>query len=77
MSDAVSFITFGKHMYHLNIEMENWCREFIGAGKWLSGTPKTWKGLEMLDWTVDSMFGNTTFAFKDPKHLTIFTLRWS
>jgi hypothetical protein len=27
-------------------------------------------------WVMHSMFGNTTFAFKDAKHLTMFLLRW-
>ncbi len=73
----VYYNTFGKDCYHQHSEMIQWCEDNIGKGRWLSGTPRTWEGLEELNWSVDSMFGNTTFAFKDPKHLTWFMLRWS
>ena len=78
MKQPVVFkITFGRNRYHQHIEMYNWCERHFGYGKWLSGTPNSWVGLEKLNWCVDSMFGNTTFAFKDPKHLSMFLLRWS
>ena len=70
-------ITFEKNRYHQHIEMVEWCREHCGYGRWLAETPINWLGLEDLNWSVDSMFGNTTFAFRDPKHLTLFLLRWS
>jgi hypothetical protein len=77
VSNTASWITFGKDRYHQHPEMEQWCKDNIGKGKWICGTPKTWKGLEDIDWAIDSMFGNTTFAFKDAKHLTLFILRWA
>ena len=70
-------ITFGKNRFHQHIEMCDWCREHCGFGKWLTDTPNSWAGFENLNWTVDSMFGNTTFAFKDSKHLSMFVLRWA
>lgn len=69
-------VRFGKSRYHQHMEMCAWCRLIIGEGKWLDGTPKTWAGIN-VNWCVDSMFGTTTFSFKDPKHLTMFLLRWS
>lgn len=70
-------ITFGKNRYHQQTEMVEWCKEHCGFGTWSYSTPTTWEGLVKMNWSVDSTFGNTTFAFRDPKHLTLFVLRWS
>jgi hypothetical protein len=67
---GMNFYTFGKEQYHLHLEMEQWCRNNIGQG--------SWGGAYVGDvWSIDSMFGNTTFAFKNPNHLTMFVLRWA
>lgn len=63
-------ITFGKDRYHLNNQMEAWCKECIGDGGWGYDTSNK-------IWIMHTMFGNTTFAFKEAKHLTMFMLRWS
>jgi hypothetical protein len=56
--------------------MEQWCRDTIGEGKWIGEPcPRDWTDLP--DWTIHSMFGNTTFAFKHARHYTWFILRWS
>jgi hypothetical protein len=69
-------ITFNNTRYHLNGIMEQWCRDTIGEGKWIGEPcPKDWTGLP--DWTIHSMFGNTTFAFKHARHYTWFILRWN
>ena len=73
----MSFITFGKDRYHEHGRMEHWCHKNIGEGKWIGGKLKTWEGMGNNVWAIESMFGNTTFMFKDPKHLTMFLLRWS
>jgi hypothetical protein len=71
------FITFGKEQYHLHTEMQNWCTSKFGPGNWISErVVKDWEGMQ-VNWTIHSMFGNTTFCFKDPKHLTWFILKWS
>lgn len=73
----MSWITFGKDKYHLNDAMQSWCTEHIGPGNWISErTVKEWEGMQ-VDWTIHSMFGNTTYCFKDPKYCTLFILRWS
>lgn len=77
MSNAVSWITFSKNRYHENGAMERWCAEHIGKGGWTYDTPKSWEGMDGKVWVMHSMFGNTTFAFRDPKHLTMFLLRWT
>ena len=73
----MNFFTFGKDKYHLHPEMEQWCRTNIGNGGWTYATPKTWEGMGDRIWWRDRMFGNTTFAFKEAKHLSMFLLRWS
>ena len=77
MSDVASWITFGKDRYHLNGAMEQWCKQHIGEGGWSYANPKTWEGMHGKIWVMHSMFGNTTFAFKDSKDLTMFLLRWA
>lgn len=69
-------ITFGKDRYHLQGEMEKWCKEHIGYGGWTSSSPRTWECMEGKIWVMSCMFGNTTFAFKEQKHYTLFVLRW-
>ena len=76
-TETASWITFGKDRYHLNGEMEKWCRDNIGLGGWTYSTPKTWEGMDGKIWVIYSMFGNTTFSFKESKDLTMFLLRWS
>jgi hypothetical protein len=70
-------ITFNKDRYHQHLEMVRWCQDHVGPGKWTGGSPKTWQGMGDSQWVVHSTFGNTTFAFKDARHYTLFVLRWS
>ena len=70
-------ITFGKDYYSLNGEMEQWCKKNIGPGGWTYESPKTWEGMQDKIWVMHSMFGNTTFVFKEPKHLSMFILKWA
>ena len=57
--------------------MEKWCKENVGPGCWTFGKARTWEGMGTNLWTIDSMFGNTTFSFKNEKDYTWFVLRWS
>jgi len=70
-------ITFNNTRYHLNGEMEQWCKDNIGEGKWVGGKLKTWEGMKPNVWAIESMFGNTTFMFKEDKDYMWFLLRWS
>ena len=71
-------ITFGKDRYYLNGAMETWCADHIGRGGWTFDSPKTWEGMkDDWVWVMHSMFGNTTFCFKEEKHFNWFVLRWS
>jgi len=74
---AVHFITFNNTRFHLNSAMEEWCRENIGPGTWVGGRLKTWDDMEPNTWVIESVFGNTTFTFKDPEQLTLFLLVWA
>jgi hypothetical protein len=70
------YITFGKDRYHEYLEMRCWCEQHFGLGKWIGESyPKDWTGLP--NWTIHSMFGNTTFAFKNKRDYAWFLLRWS
>jgi hypothetical protein len=75
-NQVTNYIVFGKDKYHLQGEMQAWCDQNVGQGLWIGEQyPKDWT--DMPDWTIHSMFGNTTFAFKDARNYTLFTLRWS
>jgi hypothetical protein len=72
----MNWITFGKDKYHLHHEMYAWCEKKFGPGSWIGERyPKDWT--DMPAWTIHSMFGNTTFAFKSARHYTWFILRWN
>jgi hypothetical protein len=72
----MNYITFGKDQYHLHLDMYAWCEHQFGPGSWIGEQhPKDWEG--MPDWTIHSMFGNTTFAFKNERQYTWFILRWN
>lgn len=52
--------------------MEEWCRDNVGQGGWVGRYER-----EDDRWSIDSMFGNTTFKFKNEKDYVWFLLRWS
>lgn len=63
-------IRFGKDKYHLHVNMEEWCAVHLGAGGW---------AYTLLDndvWCIQSMFGNTTFTFRNDADATMFRLVW-
>ena len=67
---------FGKDRYHEINEIQAWCAQQFGEGQWINEPyPKDWTA--MPNWTIHSMFGNTTFAFKDETQYNWFMLRWS
>lgn len=74
--EEIQSVTFDKDKYHLHRDMEQWCRDHIGPGQWSYATPKTWEGMGNSRWLMHSMFGRTTFCFKDKRDLTMFLLRW-
>jgi len=63
-------IMFNNTYYHLNSDMEKWCKVNIGQG--------SWGGQNVGDmWSIDSMFGTTTFRFINKEDLNRFKMRWS
>jgi hypothetical protein len=75
-SENSNYITLSKRRYHEHRDMVDWCSEHIGPGGWSWDTPKTWEDMGNKIWVVFGVFGNITFFFKDPKHLTYFILKW-
>lgn len=70
-----NFYTFEKDRYHQVQEIDHWCTEKFGVGKWIyERTPKSWE--DMPRWTVHSMFSNTTFAFREQDDYFLFLLKW-
>ena len=67
-------ISFGRDRYHLQDEMVAWCRENIGVGAWWNSLPALPVG---QDWSIQYIFGRTTFWFKRESDATLFALRWS
>ena len=66
-------VTYGKDRYHQHREMEMWCKKNIGEGRWTHGEPSRW---DDNTWVMWSMFGNTTFCFKNPEDLINFKNTW-
>jgi hypothetical protein len=71
--DLLNEITFNNTYFHLVGEMEIWCDDNIGKGGWLYSFDRQDSDV----WGVKSMFGNTTFMFKEEKDYNWFVLRWS
>jgi hypothetical protein len=67
-------IELGKEKYHLNKDMELWCHQNIGFGGWVYSDPNDW---DQRHWAMSTMFGNTTFYFKNEIDAVQFSLRWA
>lgn len=61
-------IVLGKDRYHQIGSMYTWCVENIGQGGYVNDSE--------FVWTVDTVFGTTTFTFKDSSDCSLFALRW-
>ena len=72
-----NYITFDNTRYHLNSDMQAWCSCHFGRGNWTNEPiVKDWQGIK-FNWTIHSMFGNTTFCFRRARDLTFFLLKWA
>ena len=70
-------VHYDRDEYSLHPAKEQWCRNHIGKGMW--GIPRDWKdGINSADarWSINSVFGETFFYFKEEKDATMFILRW-
>lgn len=65
-------VKIDRDYYHLQAEMERWCTANIGSGMW-----GDLKKMPDCVWSISSMFGQTTFTFKENKQASMFLLRWS
>jgi hypothetical protein len=62
------FITLGKEYYHLHPQLERWCRDNLGPGRW--GSYK--EVPEDANWVISGIFGYLTYRFKDEATLNYF-----
>ena len=65
-------VSLGRERYHLQDEMVAWCREHVGLGSWWNSLPALPAG---QDWSIQYIFGRTTFWFKRESDATLFALR--
>ncbi len=65
-------ISFGKDRFHEQEYMLSWCEKNLGLGGYYAFT----KDPKKARWSIESMFGNTHFFFRDPKDATLFGLVW-
>jgi hypothetical protein len=72
-------ITFNNTRYHQHPEMAIWLEANVGAGGWSASWDNQLPGQYHKEyvWRIESMFGNTTFAFKHEKDYAWFLLRWA
>lgn len=61
-------VHFGKDRYHQLEEMQSWCKSNIGPGGYLTR--------DHCVWSIETMFGNSFFRFKNEKDRNWFALRW-
>lgn len=74
MADSGPYkITFGKDRYHEHREMEDWCRQYLGEGGWHTINNEL---PDDLNWTINQMFGSTTFRFRNAKDYSKFIVKW-
>lgn len=66
-------VSLGRDRYHLQDEMVAWCRENVGLGSWWNSLPALPAG---QDWSIQCIFGRTTFWFKQDSDAVLFSLKW-
>lgn len=52
-------VILGKDLYKIHQPLIDWCREELGVGGWKYLCSEDW------NWTVEIVFGNTIFQFKN------------
>lgn len=62
-------IYFGKDRYHEREAMIQWCRDNIGRGGYIPHDYNVWE--------IGTIFGNSTFSFRNKQDLIFFKLRWA
>lgn len=64
--------SFGKDRFHEQTAMLKWCEDNLGQGGYYAFS----RDPENAKWSIDSMFGNTHFFFRDSKDAVLFSLTW-
>lgn len=58
-------ITLGREYYSRQFSLMEWCRDNIGIGGWkYLNTETDIDSLDVWDWMLESVFGNSIFSFK-------------
>jgi hypothetical protein len=65
-------ISFGKDRYHEYLDMIAWCEKHCGEGGYYEFS----KNPDTANWSINSMFGNTHFFFRNTEDALLFALRW-
>lgn len=66
IKDADLWYEYEKHVVQQQEGIDDWISEYVGTDNWCE-----W-------WPLTSSFRTTrTFSFKDPKHATMFLLKWT
>lgn len=73
MTNKYAIVVYNKTDYHHHINMIDWCRASIGDGGWTLQRDIAPGDL----WSVDSMFGITTFMFISNELMDRFLLEWN
>ena len=61
-------IDLDKTRYHEREDMIQWCRDNIGRGGYIPHDYNVWE--------IDTIFGNSTFRFRNQQDAVLFALRW-
>lgn len=62
-------IDFDKTRYHERDTMISWCRANVGQGGYIPH--------ENNKWEIGTIFGNSTFRFRNEQDLVFFKLKWA
>ncbi len=69
--ELIRRISFGKERYHEYLDMIAWCEKHCGDGGYHAFTRNN-----DARWSVETMFGNTHFFFKEEKDVVLFSMKW-
>lgn len=69
--ELIRRISFGRDRFHQHQDMIRWCYQHCGKGGYHAFSKD-----DNARWSVDTMFGNTHFFFKEEKDVVLFTMKW-
>ncbi len=69
-------VKLDRQYYTLQDDMISWCQTNIGPGGWKNSPVLLFPNQDKWVWTVDSVFGYTTFTFTTAAAARRFTQEW-